>query len=353
MRSTARWGLCIFKTVSPLYRPTTKSRVSMSFHTTIHNSPHIPLLVVSTDNDRACQLASRFPLDRYTVTMTTPEYASADATFQTDFDFKRFFNGLSTQSLGRLLLHSAVLPSTQTLLNDHCDEFQHGVVCLADSQSSGRGRGSNVWESPAGSLCFSFKCAIPTTSDEPPLLQYLVPLAFVESIDEKVEFKSAGLRIKWPNDVYGAGVKLGGVLVQSSYASTQKFFDVTVGFGININNEHPTTSLKSILSSPTPLSREDILSSFLNKFEAMFSIFVSDGFAPFKDLYLSRWLHTNQRVIIQEEKGDTPLVIKGITNQGYLLAVTETNDRRDSEIYELHPDGNRLDFFKGLIRKKI
>ena len=42
------------------------------------------------------------------------------------------------------------------------------------------------------------------------------------------------------------------------------------------------------------------------------------------------------------------LVVKGITGTGYLLATDSRGAR-----YELHPDGNSLDFFKGLVRKKL
>ena len=42
------------------------------------------------------------------------------------------------------------------------------------------------------------------------------------------------------------------------------------------------------------------------------------------------------------------LTVKGITKTGYLLAVDAAGAR-----YELHPDGNSLDFFKGLVRKKM
>jgi len=41
-------------------------------------------------------------------------------------------------------------------------------------------------------------------------------------------------------------------------------------------------------------------------------------------------------------------VVRGITGTGYLLATDSRGTR-----YELHPDGNSLDFFKGLVRKKL
>lgn len=45
---------------------------------------------------------------------------------------------------------------------------------------------------------------------------------------------------------------------------------------------------------------------------------------------------------------DSNVVIKGLTEEGYLLAEDDAGDR-----YALSPDGNRLDFFRGLIKKKL
>ena len=89
-----------------------------------------------------------------------------------------------------------------------------------------------------------------------------------------------------------------------------------------------------------------------------------------EESYLRQWLHTDQEVsLLEEEEEDAAvgvagavapggtrtkkektvkLVEKGVTSTGYLLAVDAKGGR-----YELHPDGNSLDFFKGLVRKKL
>lgn len=56
------------------------------------------------------------------------------------------------------------------------------------------------------------------------------------------------------------------------------------------------------------------------------------------------------QVTIKGEGGepDSTVVIKGLTDEGYLLAKDGAGER-----YALSPDGNRLDFFQGLIKKKL
>jgi hypothetical protein len=54
--------------------------------------------------------------------------------------------------LGHVLLYAQSLPSTQDLLFADLRDPPRGLVCVADRQTKGRGRGSNVWASPAGCL---------------------------------------------------------------------------------------------------------------------------------------------------------------------------------------------------------
>jgi len=67
--------------------------------------------------------------------------------------------------------------------------------------------------------------------------------------------------------------------------------------------------------------------------------------------YLQNWLHSDQPVVLQETVCgvvvDIDLVIKGLTNAGLLLAEDSFGQK-----YELSPDGNGFDFFRGLIRRK-
>jgi biotin---protein ligase len=95
--------------------------------------------------------------------------------------------------------------------------------------------------------------------------------------------------------------------------------------------------------------------------------------------YLATWLHTGQAVTVADPPdvtapvdrrgggggsgGSSPststtpprpppgavVTITGLAPSGYLLAV----DDRTGTSYELHPDGNSLDFFQGLVRRKV
>lgn len=72
------------------------------------------------------------------------------------------------------------------------------------------------------------------------------------------------VRIKWPNDLYAGGLKLGGVLCHSVFRA-RRFATVT-GVGLNLDNAEPTTCVNALLAArhaelgvpgaPAPVARE-------------------------------------------------------------------------------------------------
>ncbi|CAA0827866.1 Biotin--protein ligase 1- chloroplastic [Striga hermonthica] len=269
-----------------------------------------------------------------------------------------YMNSLSTSNFGKLLVYSPKLSSTHDVVSHNFAELPTGAVCVADVQLKGRGRSKNVWESPKGCLLFSFTIQM-EDGRIVPLVQYVVSLAMTEAVKDVCRrngLPSLDMRIKWPNDLYLDGLKVGGILCTSTYKS--KKFNVSAGIGLNVNNQQPTLCLNSVLRRmghvAPQLQREDIIAAFFNKFESYYDIFISQGFQALEELYYKTWLHSGQRVIVQEMNEDDEQIsehvvtIQGLTESGYLLAVTESG-----QICELHPDGNSFDFFKGLVRRKL
>ncbi|XP_054788818.1 biotin--protein ligase 2-like [Prosopis cineraria] len=272
------------------------------------------------------------------------------------FGIDLFMNSLSTHKFGRFLVWSPLLSSTHDVVSHNFCELPIGTVCVADVQTKGRGRSKNVWESPLGCLLFSFTLQM-EDGRVVPLLQYVVSLAITEAIKDicdKNGLPSVDVKIKWPNDLYLNGLKVGGILCTSTYKS--KKFNVSAGIGLNVNNEKPTTCLDSALRELSmkgyQFRREDVLAAFFNKFEKFYDLFVNQGFQTLEQLYYKTWLHSGQRVIVQEKNEDQMIehvvTIQGLTSSGYLLAIGN-----DNQMCELHPDGNSFDFFKGLVRRKL
>ena len=345
--------------------------------------------------------------------------ASSDDADTSAFDPVAFFDAARAARLGRVLYTAATLASTQSMLQTNMvhgsktdkrqqthalprgSRFPTGTVVVADRQVSGRGRGGNAWTSPDGCLMFSF-LATHADGRTLPFLQYVATMAAVDAIQEcadealaeaaaaynaraaanapdgkpvrfrKGSGRSVDVRVKWPNDLYSGGLKIGGVLCTSTY--TEGAFDVVVGVGLNLDNDAPTTCVNAIIGAawdallaesapggagtdradffvaPRRATREALAAGFMNRFEALSGLLAtSGGFDALEPAYLRQWLHTDQKVLLEENGGaKTEVTVRGLTKTGYLLAV----DAKGAS-FELHPDGNSFDFFQGLVKKKL
>ena len=283
-----------------------------------------------------------------------PEGVDANAS---EFDPARYFAELRASALGRVLLTARVLPSTQTLVSDNTaaapgEVIPRGALVVADSQTGGRGRGGNAWTSPPGCLTFSL-LARHAEGRTLPFLQYVATMAAVEAIQDaaRVSFPAPrrggkasadasvlDVRVKWPNDLYSGGQKIGGVLCASTYADGA--FDVVVGVGINLDNPAPTTCVNHIIEAArrdrgvdadavpfAPVTREALAARFATRFEALARVVAETrGFEAIEAAYLNMWMHTGQEVTLigeGEEGGEgreVRLRIEGLTRDGYLLA---------------------------------
>ncbi|KAF2291442.1 hypothetical protein GH714_024194 [Hevea brasiliensis] len=239
------------------------------------------------------------------------------------FNVELFFNSLSTSRFGRFLIWSPRLTSTHDVVSQSIKECVGISIRL---------------------LVVSFTVQM-EDGRVVPLLQYVVSLAVTEAIKDVCHRKGLpflDVKIKWPNDLYLNGLKVGGILCTSTYKS--KKFNVSAGIGLNVNNEKPTTCLNAIIrelsAAAFQLRREEIIAAFFNKFENLYDLFINQGFQTLEELYHRTWLHSGQRVIIQENNGDqvveNVVTIQGLTSSGYLFAIGD-----DNQICELHPDGNR------------
>lgn len=106
------------------------------------------------------------------------------------------------------------------------------VLILAEEQTAGRGRGSNRWWTAAGSLAQTWLVDLARwriAVEQSPLVSLALALAVVEAVGPRLQPQPLGLH--WPNDVFAAGRKLAGILVEVPRPGRY-----VLGLGINVNN---------------------------------------------------------------------------------------------------------------------
>lgn len=196
------------------------------------------------------------------------------------FDIQRFSDQLTTHWLGQNIQIFDALPSTNTYLKEQAGRCRDpkgrpvdGGIVLADHQIAGRGQHNRVWQSvPGQNLTFSF-CYHPHQVKRLPSITLVTALACAKAIEELTEIF---IQIKWPNDLFANGRKLGGILIESSLIG-DKVDNLIVGIGINVHQTNfadATLNATSIdnefqktIDNGLEFTREDILAAICNTLE--------------------------------------------------------------------------------------
>jgi BirA family biotin operon repressor/biotin-[acetyl-CoA-carboxylase] ligase len=146
--------------------------------------------------------------------------------------------------------HHPSLGSTNDYCRQYAAELPRNEVLLvvADEQTAGRGRGTNRWWTGAGSLAFSLlfdPMARNIDRRHYGMIALAAGVATVESVTPLLSHCELGLH--WPNDIFAAGRKLGGILVEGLPDGRH-----ILGLGLNVNNT-PTDAPGEVAEIATSL----------------------------------------------------------------------------------------------------
>ena len=129
------------------------------------------------------------------------------------------------------LEHKKKISSTSTLALNYLEQGKKApFAILADLQTKGRGRYSHSWNSPKGGLYLSIA---PCLKEIASLPAHNIPLLSALIIKFWLQKEKINISLKWPNDLYYAGKKLGGILCEGSFMGSQ-WKNLVIGIGINI-----------------------------------------------------------------------------------------------------------------------
>lgn len=168
------------------------------------------------------------------------------------------------------------------------------VLLVAEQQTAGRGRLGRGWHSrPGQSLTFSFGLSLAPTSWSG--LSLAVGLVLAEQLHPDV-------RLKWPNDLWLMGRKLGGILVETAGHADEREGPRSVVIGAGINVARPPES--ALADTPAgPMGRvppaglaevemgvtpAELLPRLVPPLVREVLRFAAEGFAPFASRYASR-----------------------------------------------------------------
>lgn len=195
------------------------------------------------------------------------------------------------------------------------------LLIVADQQTAGRGRGANRWWTGGGGLAMSLLLDGRSWAADPALGAF-VSLAAAVAVSHVVAPLLPGMSvgIHWPNDVFAAGKKLAGILVEVPPGRLY-----VVGVGLNLNNtlrEAPAELQSTAVSLLDLTGREHDATEFIILLLQRFASLLKDlPHAPHgisrlaDDLCLQRGMTLNVETGGKRVRG----VCRGIAPSGALL----------------------------------
>lgn len=178
-----------------------------------------------------------------------------------------------------------------------------GSVLVCDKQTAGRGRRGRHWISaPGHSLTFSVLWRLPPGSPSA-ALSLAVGLAVAQGLES---LAVPGVGLKWPNDIWLFGRKLGGVLIE--VASDTAGLSLIIGIGINLKHsevwcDEIQQAFASLDESGLDLSRETVLGAILTQLAITLDNFATLGFSALQQAWADRNALFGLPVCIESENG--------------------------------------------------
>lgn len=203
-----------------------------------------------------------------------------------------------------------------------------GLLLTTDFQTAGHGQRGTHWESAAGrNLLFSLLFA-PRGVDARSqfALSEAMALAAVETLDETAE---GNFSVKWPNDIYWADKKIGGMLLEHTLSGA-KIVGALVGVGLNINQRG------FLCDAPNPISlfqirgeetdRASLLEKLMGRFDENLGQLARGASARLHERYMERLYRREGLHPYCDARGRFYARIEGVAPDG-TLSLTDADGR--------------------------
>lgn len=199
---------------------------------------------------------------------------------------------------------------------------------LALRQTQGRGRRGRPWADPQGNFAATLVMRPNETPDKVALRSFVASLALYDACDAATG-RADLLSLKWPNDVLLNGGKLAGILLEST-GSTQGVSHMAIGIGVNLLSTPDVGALETSALGPVSLfgetgiriTPEDFLTLLAAAFATHETTFQTFGFAPIRELWLSRAARLGEVITARTMRHETKGVFETVDEAGNIVLST-------------------------------
>jgi BirA family biotin operon repressor/biotin-[acetyl-CoA-carboxylase] ligase len=202
---------------------------------------------------------------------------------------------------------------------------------LGLEQTAARGRRGRAWVNPKGNFAATLVMR-PTEAPELVALRSFVAALALFDAFEAVSGTSAGLSLKWPNDVLMNGGKVAGILLESLGGPGGH---LAIGIGINLIAAPRPDQVEAGAVPPVCLlnetgkrvTPEQMLEALAQSYAAREAAFVTYGFAPIRSAWLERAARLGEVITARTGREEVTGTFETVDAQGNLVLKTH-KDRR-------------------------
>lgn len=220
-------------------------------------------------------------------------------------------------------IHDQIDSTNRYLVERSHNNGPSGSVCFAEHQTAGKGRRGRQWVSPYGSNIY---LSILWRFQQGPAAISGLSLAIGVAVIRALKQHQIGdIGLKWPNDIYSQGKKLGGILVEVS-GETGGPCSAVIGLGLNLFL--PETQAEGITQAWTDLSkitgqsrllRNQLAGTLLNHLLPVIAEFENTGIRAYLDEWRSYDCLSGKSATLFIGQQQFDGIVRGIDDSGMLL----------------------------------
>ena len=222
----------------------------------------------------------------------------------------------------KIEVHNLIDSTNDSLMRRLPNQLQQGQVCVAEHQSSGRGRRGRKWISPFGSHVYlSMYWCLEQGMSAAMGLNIVTALAVSDAVKAIYDID---IQLKWPNDIYLDGVKLAGILIDLEGQALDPCHCV-LGIGLNLKMpkdsaaevDQPWTDIAQ--HTTKALNRNDLVAQLIACLNKRLTVHQNQGANTLIEEWQRLDYFYNQPVKLISGERVTRGICRGIDHQGALM----------------------------------
>lgn len=217
------------------------------------------------------------------------------------------------------------LPSTNSWLLEQAIAVGQASLCVAETQTQGRGRRGNRWHAAAGqNITFSLGWCFPAWPQGVSGLSLAVGMVVAEELNSA---HSLNVKVKWPNDLMVDDKKLGGVLIELA-GETNGPCQVVIGLGLNVSQPHQSDhsadyQWQDLRGLGLSVDRNELVGQLSRALVQMLQAFEQHGFQRLVAAWPEISSYADRTIRVTDGEAEVVGMMTGVDEVGALLVTDQ------------------------------